>query len=402
METKDEILGKLYALRAGLSYIATQSYELQDECECYRVYDKIVKGKTFDEMPYLESMYSGRYFVEDGVMEDVFQKSNKRRAEIHKNTLQLARVRTQIKDVRQEVEMYKQWVDNNKRSIIRDVKHLKIAYTLLIVAVASILCGISPILFSDMIQNGTFRSVAMYCLLPLGAIMLLVALKKVFSWRKDIESVRKHIADIEQKLNYTQREEDALIVQEIELKKIADRLRNEQETLRIAYENKKGEVIGKTYPLYVTLKQDYASLVSESDWKDLDLIIYYFETNRATTVQEALRLVDRQKQTDAIVRAVQDAGSQISRTIAGATVALMKTISAACTEICNNIQVVSGHLATISAGISSIAGGVSSLVDATELQNALLSQANRSSADIAADVAYMRLEFEQKRRREGR
>ena len=61
-----------------------------------------------------------------------------------------------------------------------------------------------------------------------------------------------------------------------------------------------------------------------------------------------------------------------------------------------------GHLATISAGISSIAGGVSSLVDATELQNALLSQANRLSADIAADVAYMRLEFEQKRRREGR
>ena len=402
METREEILGKLYALRAGLSYIATQSDELQDACECYRTYDKMVNGKTFDELPYLESMYSGRYFAEDGVREDVFQKSNKRRVEIHKNTSQLAKVRAQLKVVRQEVEKYKQWVDNNKRSIIRDAKHLKIAYTLLIVAVASILCGISPILFSDMIQNGTFRSVAMYCLLPLGAIMLLVALKKVFSWRKDIEIVRKHIADIEQKLNYEQRDDDALIAQEIELMNTADRLRNEQETLRIAYENKKGEIIGTTYPVYGTLKQDYASIVSESDWENLDLIIYYFETGRATTVKEALFLVDRQKQTEAIVKAIENAGNQIAQTIATATVALMQTIKVACTEICNNIKVVSGHLATISAGISSIAGGVSSLVDAAELQNALLSQANRSSADIAADVAYMRLEFEQKRRREGR
>ncbi len=402
METREEILGKLYALRAGLSYIATQSDELQDECECYRAYDKMVNGKTFDELPYLESMYSGRYFVEDGVMEDVFQKSNKRREEIYKNTSQLAKVRTQLKVVRQEVEKYKQWVDNNKRSIIRDAKHLKIAYTLLIVAVASILCGMIPILFSGMIQNGTFRAVAMYCFLPLGLIMLLFALKKVFSLRKDIEIARKHLADIEQKLNYKQRDEDALIAQEIELMNTADRLRNEQETLRIAYENKKGEIIGTTYPVYVTLKQDYASIVSESDWENLDLIIYYFETGRATTVKEALFLVDRQKQTEAIVKAIENAGNQIAQTIATATVALMQTIKVACTEICNNIKVVSGHLATISAGISSIAGGVSSLVDATELQNALLSQANRSSADIAADVAYMRLEFEQKRRREGR
>lgn len=401
METKEEILGKLYALRAGLSYIATQSDELQDECECYRAYDEIVNGKTFDELPYLESLYS-RYPTLDGVEEDVFQKSNKRREEIYQNTSQLKKTHAQLKQIGKEVELYKQWVDNNKRSIIRDTKHLKIAYTLLIVAVASILCGISPILFSDMIQNGAFRSVAMYCLLPLGAIMLLVALKKVFYWRKDIEIVREHIADIDQKLNYNQREEDALIAQEIELKKTADRLRKEQETLLIAYENKKGEVIGNTYSLYVTLKQDYASIISESDWENLDFIIYYFETNRATTIQEALILLDGQKQTEAIVNAVQDAGNLISRTIAGATFALMQTINAACTEICNNIKVVSGHLATISAGISSIAGGVSSLVDAAELQNALLSQANRSSADIAADVAYMRLEFEQKRRREGR
>lgn len=402
MATREEILGKLYALRAGLSYIATQSDELQDACECYRAYDKMVNGKTFDELPYLKSMYSGRYFAEDGVREDVFQKSNKRRVEIHKNTSQLAKVRAQLKVVRQEVEKYKQWVDNNNRSKTRDVNYLKSAYILLFVAVASILCGMIPILFSGMIQNGTFRAVAMYCFLPLGLIMLLFALKKVFSLRKNIEILRKHIADIEQKLNYEQRDEDALIAQEIELMNTAERLRNEQETLRIAYENKKGEIIGTTYPVYVTLKQDYASIVSESDWENLDLIIYYFETGRATTVKEALFLVDRQKQTEAIVKAIENAGNQIAQTIATATVALMQTIKVACTEICNNIKVVSGHLATISAGISSIAGGVSSLVDATELQNALLSQANRSSADIAADVAYMRLEFEQKRRREGR
>ena len=55
-----------------------------------------------------------------------------------------------------------------------------------------------------------------------------------------------------------------------------------------------------------------------------------------------------------------------------------------------------GKLYALRAGLSYIA------TQSYELQDALISQANRSSADIAADVAYMRLEFEQKRRREGR
>ncbi len=410
MATREEILGKLYALRAGLSYIATQSNELQDAYECYKVYDNVTQDERLHDISNLIYARVPEYVEEDDPVESLFKKTNKRHAEVYKNTVQLLKTRFYRECKKKEIASLEKTEEDCYHSISREGKKLKIFCVLSIVAVAIALAGLIPLihylscLFGDkkIVMNEIYMLVGIYCLLPVGLIMSPLELQQVFSELREVKKARKSIADCESELKYKRREEEMLKTQEIELTKTADRLRNEQETLRIAYENKKGEIIGTTYPVYVTLKQDYASIVSESDWENLDLIIYYFETGRATTVKEALFLVDRQKQTEAIVNAVQDAGNLISRTIVGATVALMQTIKVACTEICNNIKVVSGHLATISAGISSIAGGVSSLVDAAELQNALLSQANRSSADIAADVAYMRLEFEQKRRREGR
>lgn len=59
----------------------------------------------------------------------------------------------------------------------------------------------------------------------------------------------------------------------------------------------------KTYPL-----------IDFRDWENVDLLIYYFETGRADNMKEALQLVDRQRQTDQITRAIAMASKEICRT----------------------------------------------------------------------------------------
>ena len=45
------------------------------------------------------------------------------------------------------------------------------------------------------------------------------------------------------------------------------------------------------------------------------LIIFYYETGRADTLKEALQQVDRQRQNEALIKAIKDASNQISSTI---------------------------------------------------------------------------------------
>ena len=51
------------------------------------------------------------------------------------------------------------------------------------------------------------------------------------------------------------------------------------------------------------------------DWKNVDLLIYYFETGRADELKEALQLVDRQLQTNQITEAIRVASEEIGKTI---------------------------------------------------------------------------------------
>lgn len=405
METREEILGKLYALRAGMSYIAVKEGELKDATDYYNAYEKVAARGDEIKVETLE-------YDSEGYKSAFGVRLNDRISDRAQGRLrELLDIKRNIETYRWRVYETKQLIESRKKrcaehsSDLRSIKRGIVLYSVFLgIAVAMLLWGILSIvsIANGWDWNGVFVGISVYAMLPIGAIAIFILLGKLIGANTDFKEARKYQANEAKELVRAQ-EELATYTSDVErLTRELEQYKKEQPALYEKYKKVKAEAIAKTYPLYMTLKGEEGAIVSECDWENLDLIIYYFETGRATTVKEALFLVDRQKQTEAIVNAVQDAGNLIAQTIATATVALMQTIKVACTAICNNIKAVSGHLATISAGISSIAGGVSSLVDAAELQNALLSQANRSSADIAADVAYMRLEFEQKRRREGR
>lgn len=55
-------------------------------------------------------------------------------------------------------------------------------------------------------------------------------------------------------------------------------------------------------------------LIDFRDWENVDLLIYYFETGRADDMKEALQLVDKQRQTDQITRAIAMASASICKT----------------------------------------------------------------------------------------
>ena len=56
-------------------------------------------------------------------------------------------------------------------------------------------------------------------------------------------------------------------------------------------------------------------LLIEEDWKNVDLLIFYLKTGRADSLQEALLLVDKQRQTDQISEAISSAAVFVANSI---------------------------------------------------------------------------------------
>ena len=141
----------------------------------------------------------------------------------------------------------------------------------------------------------------------------------------------------------------------------------------------------------------YNNKVNKSDWKNIDLLLYYLKTNRADTLKEALQLMDKQRQTDEIVKAIGEATQSIQDTIhttmremSEALIQSFSVISNQLSQISKNqntIIAATGRLTdSIGALTSKVSDGFSSQVSATELSNALLEKANESSKRLCDEL----------------
>ena len=155
-----------------------------------------------------------------------------------------------------------------------------------------------------------------------------------------------------------------------------------------------------------SLNKVYDSWLSESDWGNVDLLIYYLETGRADTLKEALQLVDRQRQTDQIVEAIEEAGEAICATIYTASQRLgqalaqsFSVISAQLSKLGTkldgiNVTLQENNMAnrdlqkSIETGLQNIEKGISSQVTATTLANALLAKSEMTSEQLLNDLRY--------------
>lgn len=125
--------------------------------------------------------------------------------------------------------------------------------------------------------------------------------------------------------------------------------------------------------MYASLKDQFAEFLSPVDWENIDLMIFYFESGRAVNMREALQLVDRQRQTDSIIEAINNATEKICHTINRGIMYINETIV-------NCASILSSQLSTISAQQTQL------LISADSMRRALRNKSNESSRQLMDDV----------------
>lgn len=121
--------------------------------------------------------------------------------------------------------------------------------------------------------------------------------------------------------------------------------------------------------LYEMLKSNFGTIVSPTDWMDLDIIIYLFETNRVTSIQEALQQLDLIKRHEEIKAVMIEVGDRICSTIRTCT-----------NRLSYQMDLIASHLKDINNNIISTA----------DMQRSLLEKANETSKKLSQDVHKMR------------
>ena len=149
--------------------------------------------------------------------------------------------------------------------------------------------------------------------------------------------------------------------------------------------------------------QESNGVISEYDWQNLDLLIFYLENGRADSLKEAYQLVDKQRQTDQIVSSIREASYHISSAINAGFNRLGALISGCFSNLSKQIQ--SNHR-EISDSISSLERTVKAdnremsarinnlnstimresdrMVNAQEINNALTKRAKDSSETLVS------------------
>ncbi len=137
--------------------------------------------------------------------------------------------------------------------------------------------------------------------------------------------------------------------------------------------------------IYDVLVREYSALIDTRDWANLDLVIFYFETGRAKSMQEALQLVDRQRQNDRIVEAINEASYQICNTI-NAGIEHIQNVVIGCAKV------LSTQLGEIASQQKALGREISNLqISASSMEKALKAKSNVSSNQLAEDIHQMRI-----------
>lgn len=142
------------------------------------------------------------------------------------------------------------------------------------------------------------------------------------------------------------------------------------------------------------LEDHFSPMLNPSDWENIDLCIYYLQTGRAESIKECLQLVDRQRQTNEIVNAVQQASDRICSEIHSGFTALGKTMIKCFNSVSAQLESISSQIANehneVINALNRINNNNSAILSATQLNNALLAKANMSSEQLANDLHYIK------------
>lgn len=154
--------------------------------------------------------------------------------------------------------------------------------------------------------------------------------------------------------------------------------------------------------VYGILQRTYGSVIAESDWPVIDYVIYLFATGRADTLKEALLTADTERRKDEIISAIHQAADKISDTVKQSAQMIGGILSAGINTLASAIQ--SGinrqsaliaeqnaKLGSLSSQVSSLSGSVAAFGNSISVSAALNAKLNESSEQLMSDVKQLRI-----------
>lgn len=374
---KDTILADLYGIRAGLSVISQYADEIKEcQADIKKNTELAKKAETLQQENSLRKKN-----LEDRLQRlELMEQRCEKECDI-KNEELMFRER-QISYVKDELQEFQ----NNRETLIKkEVRKIRLPIWedslypwqcwvfFIIWAGCGSIMGVIPLtimLFTDekKLENFPwFLYVVMWLVAIVAIIMFIVQLvylaRKKRKWaneriekqedviRKKIRSMESELpaitADAIKKLNEVRYdiaqcrrdiEECKAQAKQLSLNlEIANKTEQERLLINTQQTNRCAEL---SKDMKLALNSAYDGLISESDWQNVDLLIYYLETGRADNVKDGLLLVDKQLQADQITRAITHASSQIHNSITTA----FETLG---TAIVRSFSVISDQLSSL-------------------------------------------------------
>lgn len=163
------------------------------------------------------------------------------------------------------------------------------------------------------------------------------------------------------------------------------------------YENTKEQVTLTVQTLFDYMMEEFNDFLDYRDWQNVDLIIFYIETRRAETIKEALYQVDRQNQADTIAMAC----NEISVSIRNLSSSMMITINNCFSHLENRISeqyksqtkmfkdINNSLNLELDSMKSNVAEHIKSITSQQSIQNALISKIEVNTNELAEDMRYV-------------
>lgn len=243
-------------------------------------------------------------------------------------------------------------------------------------------------------ENMTKITTTMIALFAVGVpLIMTLSIKKSKKLKNEVEAIESENSAISDIQDATEEYNTALA----ELDKIKNSYDESIETADWEFSlalSKAEAHISAGSAVIAALNKTYSDLVDYRDWGNIDYIIYCLETRRADSMKEALQLTDAEKRANRIVEAVEMANMEICRTMTESIASLQndmrKCFNILSNQITQQTSAIINNINGVKRSFANQAACLGELASEIKLNNALSAKANMTSERLADDVEYIR------------
>lgn len=382
--SKKQIISSLYTIRAGLSQVA-QKKEKVDGLLPVIEQNRKEHQRDRQRLISLKQKYQSNL--------DKIPQISFRERELKK---EIPVLQEELNEERAKENALSSKIKQYKASKYDKVNNGYLVFSLIFLALIAINILVLVLIFKKD-WSGWAILVSLFC-----SFVLFVVAAVVINPKEKIKKQEEQMQLEAKKLH------DEIISKESQLSKLKDELRDinkpkyevaETEALRqklaspaeyLALENNVKTTTEEGLVIYSALETTYSSLLDTRDWGNVDLLIYYLETNRADTVKEALHCLDEQLRHTELMTLLAMATKEVCSRIES----WGSRISMQLDNVAANQQNILFELQTnqqnITSSMQNISVNLGQLLSETNMQNALIQKQNVSSQKLMEEVSALR------------